>query len=61
MSAEEHMSEDILEGFDTVLVIRVHPAVAHDSRPLPNMCSEPVFAPGGWNRSIEDSDPCSAR
>jgi len=55
------MSEDILEGFDTVLVIRVHPAVAHDSRPLPNMCSEPVFAPGGWNRSIEDSDPCSAR
>lgn len=58
-SAEEHMTEDILEGSDTVLVIRVGPVVGHDSRPFPSMCFEPVSAPGGWNRSIEGSDPCA--
>jgi len=55
------MSEDMLDDFDTVLVIRVRPVVEHDSRPFPNMCFEPVFASEGWNRSTEGSDPCAVK
>lgn len=53
------MAGKIPEGSGTALVIRVGPVVGHDSRPFPNTCFELVPAPGGWNKSIEDSDPCA--
>lgn len=53
------MTENILEGSDTVPVIRVGPVVGGDSRPCPSMCYELVSVSEGWNRSIEGSDPCA--
>lgn len=59
MSAEEHVVENILEGSDIVLVIRIGPVVEDDSRPFPSMCFELVSASERWHRSIEGSDPCA--